>query len=54
MSYEEYVNEEARQLFISKVNDYANKLSKETDKTLKIRNGKKILPKDIELASKYI
>lgn len=50
----QYVNEEARLLFIKKVMEYAELLSKETDKTLKIRNGKKILPKDIELASKYI
>lgn len=50
----QYVNEEARIYFIKKVDEYANKLSEETDKTLKIRNGKKILVKDIELASKYI
>lgn len=49
-----YVNEEARLFFIKKLDEYANLLSEETDKTLKIRKGKKILPKDIELASKYI
>ena len=40
--------------FIKKVDEFANKLSEETNKSLKIRNGKKILLKDIELASKYI
>ena len=46
----EYVNEEARLCFIKKLDEYANKLSEETDKALKIRNGKKILVKDVELA----
>lgn len=50
----EYVNEEARTYFIKKIDEYANKLSEETDKALKIRNGKKILMKDVELASKYM
>lgn len=50
----EYVNEEARLYFIKKVDEYANELSRETDKALKIRNGKKILVKDVELASKYM
>ena len=50
----QYVNEEAREFFIKKVDEFANKLSEETNKSLKIRNGKKILLKDIELASKYI
>lgn len=50
----EYVNEEARIYFIKKIDEYANALSKETDKALKIRNGKKILLKDVELASKYM
>lgn len=50
----EYVNEEARLCFIQKLDEYANKLAEETDKALKIRNGKKILVKDVELASKYM
>ena len=50
----EYVNEEARLFFIEKLNEYADKLAEETDKTLKIRKGKKILVKDIELAHRYI
>lgn len=50
----EYVNEEARIYFIKKVDEYANDLSKEVDKALKIRKGKKILVKDVELASKYM
>lgn len=50
----QYVNEEAREYFIKKVDEFANKLSEETNKTLKIRKGKKILLKDIELASKYL
>ena len=50
----EYVNEEARMLFINKLDEYANELSENVDKALKIRKGKKILVKDIELASKYM
>lgn len=50
----EYVNEEARLYFIEKLDEYADKLAEETDKTLRIRKGKKILVKDIELAYKYI
>lgn len=50
----DYVNEEAREFFIKKIDEYANKLSKETDKALKIRNGKKIMLKDVELASQYM
>lgn len=50
----EYVNEEARLYFIKKLDEYADILSKETDKALKIRKGKKILTKDIELGYKYI
>lgn len=50
----EYVNEEARLYFIKKLDEYANELARETDKALKIRNGKKILVKDVELASKYM
>ena len=50
----DYVNEEARVYFIKKVDEFANNLSRETDKTLKIRNGKKIMLKDVELASQYM
>lgn len=50
----QYVSEDAREYFIQKIDEFANKLSEETNKSLKIRNGKKILHKDIELASKYI
>jgi len=50
----EYVNEEARLYFIKKLDEYADELSKQTDKSLKIRKGKKILVKDIELAFKYL
>lgn len=50
----DYVNEEARILFIKKVDEYANELSEEVDKALKVRNGKKIMVKDVELASKYL
>ena len=50
----DYVNEEARIQFIKELDKYADKLAEETDKALKIRNGKKILVKDIELASKYM
>ena len=38
----DYVNEEARVYFIKKVDEFANNLSRETDKALKIRNGKKL------------
>lgn len=50
----EYINEEARIFFIKKIDEYANKLSEETNKALQIRNGKKIMLKDVELASKYM
>lgn len=50
----DYVNEEARVYFIKKVDEFANNLSRETDKALKIRNGKKIMLKDVELASQYM
>ncbi len=50
----EYVNDKARMLFIEKMDDYADELSEEIHKALTVRRGKKILPKDVKLASQYI
>ena len=45
-----HVAEDARELFLDKLKDYADELSKKTNMCIEIRKGKKVLKKDVELA----
>ena len=49
----EYVNKDAVDYFIKEIDKFATRLAKNSNDCLKIRKGKKIMLKDVELASEY-
>ena len=48
-----YISKDAINFFIKEVNNFSENLAKNSNDCLKVRKGKKIMEKDVELASKY-
>lgn len=48
-----YISKDAINFFIKEINNFSENLAKNSSDCLKIRKGKKIMEKDVELASKY-
>ena len=49
-----YVDKDAVDYFIKTIDKIAINLAEKTNDSLKIRKGKKIMLKDVELATKYL